>query len=189
MLFSNVNGVALADERFWPIYEAADAYGAVLHIHPTSPVGVEAMTDYWLMPLVGFLFDTTLAAAHLVFSGVAERYPNIRWVLSHLGGAIPYLAERLDRGYKNFAECRRNITRPPGEYLRQWYYDTVNFDPDALRLAIQFAGAEHILAGSDYPHQIGSIPSMLTSIRGLDLNADQTAAILGGNAAKVYRLA
>jgi aminocarboxymuconate-semialdehyde decarboxylase len=188
MLFSNVNGVALADQRFWPLYEAADAYGAVLHIHPTSPVGVEAMTSYWLMPLVGFLFDTTLAAAHLVFSGVAERFPRIRWVLSHLGGAIPYLAERLDRGYENFAECRRHIARPPSEYLRRWYYDTVNFDPHALRLAIEFAGVEHILAGSDYPHQIGSIPSMRKSIESLGMSAGETAAILGGNAAKLYHL-
>ncbi len=95
MLFSNVNGIALSDERFWPLYETADGLGAVLHIHPTSPVGVEAMTEYWLMPLVGFPFDTTLAAAKLVFSGVAERFPRIRWILSHLGGATPYLAERL----------------------------------------------------------------------------------------------
>ncbi|HMF90355.1 MAG TPA: amidohydrolase family protein, partial [Candidatus Angelobacter sp.] len=73
MVFSNINGVALSDQRFWKLYEAADELGAVLHIHPTNPVGVEAMLDYWLMPLVGFLMDTTLAAAGLVFSGVAER--------------------------------------------------------------------------------------------------------------------
>ena len=186
MLFSNVNGVALADERFWPLYEAANDYGAVLHIHPTSPVGVEAMTQYWLMPLVGFLMDTTLAAAHLVFAGVAERFPRIKWVLSHLGGAVPYMAERFDRGFHNFAECRRRIDRAPSEYLRTWYYDTVNFDPRALRLAIDFAGVDHILAGSDYPHQIGSIPSMLSSIRGLDLTDAERAAILGGNAARLY---
>ena len=90
------------------------------------------MIDYWLMPLVGFLMDTTLAAASLVFSGVAERFPNIRWVLGHLGGAIPYLAERLDRGYEAFAECRANIDRPPTTYLKKFYYDTVNFDPRAL---------------------------------------------------------
>jgi aminocarboxymuconate-semialdehyde decarboxylase len=186
MLFSNVNGVALADERFWPLYELANDYGAVLHIHPTSPVGVEAMTQYWLMPLVGFLMDTTLAAAHLVFAGVAERFPRIKWVLSHLGGAVPYMAERFDRGFHNFAECRRNIGRPPSEYLRTWYYDTVNFDPRALRLAIDFAGADHILAGSDYPHQIGSIPSMLSSIRGLDIPDTAKAGILGGNAARLY---
>jgi aminocarboxymuconate-semialdehyde decarboxylase len=186
MLFSNVNGVALADERFWPLYEAADAYGAVLHIHPTSPVGVEAMTEYWLMPLVGFLMDTTLAAAHLVFSGVGERFPNIKWVLSHLGGAVPYMAERFDRGFHAFEDCRRNIDRPPSDYLKTWYYDTVNFDPHALRLAIDFAGADHILAGSDYPHQIGSIPSMLQALRGLDISDADKAAILGGNAARVY---
>jgi aminocarboxymuconate-semialdehyde decarboxylase len=187
MLFSNVNGVALADERFWPLYEAADAYGAVLHIHPTSPVGVEAMTQYWLMPLVGFLMDTTLAAAHLVFSGVGERFPNIKWVLSHLGGAVPYMAERFDRGFHAFKDCRRNIDRPPSDYLRRWYYDTVNFDPNALRLAVAFAGADRILAGSDYPHQIGSIPSMLMSLRHLGLSDADTAAILGGNAAGLYR--
>jgi aminocarboxymuconate-semialdehyde decarboxylase len=183
MLFSNVNGVALSDERFWPLYEAADSLGAVLHIHPTSPVGVEAMEKYWLMPLVGFPTDTTLAAASLVFSGVPERFPGIRWVLGHLGGAIPYLAERLDRGYRAFPECRANISRPPSEYLKGWYYDTVNFDPKALRLAIEFAGAEHILAGSDYPHRIGSIPTMISSLTGLGLDGDETAAVLGGNAA------
>jgi len=186
MLFSNVNGVALADERFWPLYEAANDYGAVLHIHPTSPLGVEAMTKYWLMPLVGFLMDTTLAAAHLVFAGVAERFPHIKWVLSHLGGAVPYMAERFDRGFHNFADCRRNIDRAPSEYLKTWYYDTVNFDPGALRLAIDFAGVDHILAGSDYPHQIGSIPSMLSSIRGLDLSDAEKSALLGGNASRVY---
>src|SRR5881397_342862 len=178
MLFSNVNGIALADQRFWPLYELADAKGAVLHIHPTSPVGVEAMTEYWLMPLVGFLMDNTLAAAHLVFSGVAERFPRIKWVLSHLGGAIPYLAERLDRGYEAFAECRRNIDRPPSEYLRRFYFDTVNFDPAALRLAIEFTGIDHILAGSDYPHQIGSLEKMLASIKALKLPAGDEAKIL-----------
>jgi aminocarboxymuconate-semialdehyde decarboxylase len=181
MLFSNVNGTALADRRFWPLYEAADARGAILHIHPTAPVGVEAMTSYWLMPLVGFLFDTTLAAAHLVFAGVALRFPRIRWVLSHLGGALPYIAERLDRGFHAFRECRAHLDRPPSEVLKGFYFDTVNFDPAALELAIRFAGPGHILAGSDYPHQIGSLPSMLESIGGLPIAAADRAAILGGN--------
>jgi aminocarboxymuconate-semialdehyde decarboxylase len=188
MLFSNVNGIALADSRFWPLYEAADSLEAILHIHPTAPVGVEAMTDFWLMPLVGFLMDTTLAAAKLAFAGVPEKFPRIRWVLSHLGGAIPYLAERLDRGFHAFRECRANIARPPSDYLKQFYYDTVNFDPGALQLAISFAGADHILAGSDYPHQIGSIPSMLNSIRGLPISDADHAKILHDNAAALFRL-
>ncbi|MFI5207046.1 MAG: amidohydrolase family protein [Gemmatimonadales bacterium] len=188
MLFSNVNGVALADARYRPLYEAANALGAVLYIHPTNPVGVEAMTEYWLMPLVGFPFDTTLAAAKLVLSGVAEQFPRIRWVLGHLGGAIPYIAERLDRGYHAFAECRANIKWPPSEYLKRFHYDTVNFDGRALRLAIEFAGADHLLAGSDYPHQIGSMKAMLESIRALRLSAADEAKILGGNARNLLGL-
>lgn len=188
MVFSNINGVALSDQRFWPLYELADQHGAVLHIHPTNPVGVEAMLDYWLMPLVGFLMDTTLAAASLVFSGVTERYPRIHWVLGHLGGAIPYLAERLDRGYEAFAECRQNITRPPSEYLKEFYFDTVNFDPRAIELAVSFAGADHILAGSDYPHQIGSIPKMLSSLRAVSVSKENRQKIMGENAAKLLGL-
>jgi aminocarboxymuconate-semialdehyde decarboxylase len=188
MLFSNVNHVALADERFYPLYELANDLEAVLYIHPTHPLGVEAMTDFWLMPLVGFLFDTTLAASKLVFTGVPERFPKIKWVLTHLGGAIPYLAERLDRGYRAFKECRVNIQRPPSEYLKRFYYDTVNFNPGALKLAIAFAGADHLLAGSDYAHQIGSPRLMLESLRALDISEADRAAILGGNAARLLGL-
>jgi aminocarboxymuconate-semialdehyde decarboxylase len=186
MLFSNVNGIALSEERFWPLYEVANHHGCVLHIHPTNPISVEQMQEYWLMPLVGFLFDTTIAAASLVFSGVPERFPNIKWVLSHLGGAIPYLAERLDRGYEAFPECRANLKRPPSSYLKEFYYDTVNFDRDALELAIRFAGPDHILAGSDYPHAIGSIPRMKDALGSLDVSDDVRAAIFGGNAARVF---
>jgi aminocarboxymuconate-semialdehyde decarboxylase len=188
MLFSNINGVALCDERFWPIYEAANDIGAVLYIHPAHPVNVDMMQEYWLMPLVGFLFDTTLAAASLVFSGVAERFPNINWALCHLGGAIPYLAERLDRGFHAFKDCRAHIDREPSSYLKRFYYDTVNFNPGALKLAIEFAGADHILAGSDYPHMIGSIPSMLEAIKHLPVTDEQRAGIYGLNAAKLLRL-
>ena len=188
MLFSNVNGVALADARYEPLWQRADALGAVLYIHPTNPVGVEAMTDFWLMPLVGFPWDTTLAAAKLVFSGVVERFPKIRWVLGHLGGAIPYIAERLDRGYEAFPECREHIRKAPSAYLKEFYYDTVNFDPAALRLAVEFAGPRRVLAGSDYPHRIGSLRAMLDSLRRLDISDEERAMILGGNATRLLDL-
>ena len=185
MLFSNASGVPLADERFWPIYERANEAGSVIYIHPTYPLGVAAMEDYMLMPLVGFLMDTTLAAAHLVFAGVPERFPNITWVLCHTGGAVPFLAERFDRGYEAFERCRENLTRRPSEYLREFYYDTVNFDLNCLRLAIDFAGIDHIVAGSDYPHMIGSLDKMVNAVRGLGLSSEDEAAVFGGNARRI----
>jgi aminocarboxymuconate-semialdehyde decarboxylase len=186
LVYGNVNGVALHDERYWPLWERASDSRAVIHVHPNYPAGVEAMQEYWLMPLVGFMFDTTLAAAGLVYSGVVERFPGIQWILGHLGGAIPYIAERLDRGFENYPECRVNISRLPSHYLKSFYYDTVNFDPNALRLAVDFAGPRQMLAGSDYPHLISSMEKMKASIAILDLAAADKALIYSGNAQRLY---
>jgi aminocarboxymuconate-semialdehyde decarboxylase len=185
MLFSNASGVPLFDDRFVPVYERLDAAGAVVYIHPTYPVGVEVMEKYMLMPMVGFLMDTTLAVAGLVYSGVVERFGNITWVLGHLGGAVPYLAERFDRGFEAYPACRERCTVPPSEQLRKFYYDTVNFDPACLRLAIEFAGVDRIVAGSDYPHMIGSLEKMKSSIDGLGLSEGDRGKILGGNASRI----
>jgi aminocarboxymuconate-semialdehyde decarboxylase len=188
MVFSNVNGTPLADAVYEPLWRKANELDALIYIHPAHPASVQGMEEYWLMPLVGFLFDTTLASAHLVFAGVPERYPQIKWALTHMGGALPYLAERCDRGYEAFADCRQNISRPPTTYFKQFYYDTVNFNPDAINFAITFAGADHILAGSDYPHQIGSLAKMRDSLSQIDVSESERAQILGGNAARLLRL-
>ena len=188
MVFSNVNGAPLADAAYEPLWKKANELSAVIYIHPAHPASVQGMEDYWLTALVGFLFDTTLAAAHLVFAGVPERYPRIKWALTHMGGALPYLAERCDRGYEAFADCRRNISKKPTEYFKRFYYDTVNFNPDAIEFAIKFAGSDHILAGSDYPHQVGSIPKMLDSLSKVDVTAQEKEMILGGNAATLLGL-
>ena len=188
MLYSNASGIPLFEDRFGPVYERLNEAKAVIYIHPTYPVGVEVMEKYMLMPMVGFLMDTTLAVAGLVYAGVLERYPDITWVLGHLGGAVPYMAERFDRGFEAYPACREKCTVLPSEQLKQLYYDTVNFDPACLELAIEFAGADHIVAGSDYPHQIGSLEKMISSIDGLDIPAEERAQIFGGNAARILGL-
>jgi len=188
MPFGNVNGVPLADERFWPVFEVANEHEAVIYIHPTYPLGVEAMTEYMLMPMVGFLFDTTLAATHLVLAGVPERFPKIKWALGHLGGTIPFLMERLDRCFDAYEISRKRISKPPSEYLKHFFYDTVNFDLNALRLTIDLVGVDQILAGSDYPHLIGSLERMKESIRGLGLTSEDEAKIFGGNAKRILGL-
>ena len=114
---------------------------------------------------------------------------NIKWVVGHLGGAVPYLAERFDRGFEAYPACREHCTIRPSEQLRRLFYDTVNFDPACLDLAIEFAGVDHIVAGSDYPHQVGSIDKMKSSIAGLDISEDDREKILGGNASRILGLA
>ena len=187
MLFSNINGVALSDERFWPVCEAANELDAVMYIHPTLR---------WRRRDAGLLADAArrfplrhdAGRGVLVFSGVPERFPRIKWALCHLGGTIPYLVERLDRGFHNFKDCRAKIDRPPSKYLKEFYYDTVNFNQGALKLAIDFAGADHILAGSDYPHQIGSMPLMLEAVDKLPVTDEEREGILWKNAARLLGL-
>jgi aminocarboxymuconate-semialdehyde decarboxylase len=188
MLLSNASGVPLSDDRFLPVFEALDRADAVVYIHPTYPVGVEVMEKYMLMPMVGFLMDTTLAAASLVYAGVVERFPRITWVLAHLGGAVPYLAERFDRGFEAYPECRERCTVLPSEQLRAFYYDTVNFDPVCQALALTFAGSDHVVAGSDYPHMIGSLSRMVSSIDAMDVSDEDRHRVRGGNAARILGL-
>jgi len=188
MLYSNASGVPLHDRRFEPVFQRLDEAEAVVYIHPTYPVGVEVMEEFMLMPMVGFLMDTTLAAAGLVYSGTMERFTRIKWVLAHLGGAVPYMAERFDRGFEAYPACREHCTVKPSEQLRRVFYDTVNFDPAALRLAVEFAGAHRLVAGSDYPHQIGSLDGMLDSVAGLDVSEADRRGISGENAAALLRL-
>jgi aminocarboxymuconate-semialdehyde decarboxylase len=189
MLFSNASGVPLSDDRFDTLFRALHDAQSVVYIHPTYPVGVEVMEKYMLMPMVGFLMDTTLAAASLVYAGVVERFGRITWVLGHLGGAVPYMAERFDRGFEAYPECRERCTVPPSEQLKAFYYDTVNFDPACLALALRFAGADHLVAGSDYPHMIGSLSKMRAGIDGMQVSDEDRAEIRGGNAARILGLA
>lgn len=188
MLLSNASGVPLSDDRFEPLWRYLGRAGAVVYIHPTYPVGVEAMEEYMLMPMVGFLMDTTLAAASLVYAGVVERHPGITWVLGHLGGAVPYMAERFDRGFEAYPACRERCSVLPSEQMKAFYYDTVNFDVRALELARDFAGADHLVAGSDYPHMIGSLSKMTSSIDELELTDDERAGVRGGNARRILGL-
>jgi len=93
---------------------------------------------------------------------------------------VPYLMERMDNGYRDFAECRVNIDELPSVYLKRLYYDTVSFSPTALTLARDQVGAEHLVMGSDYPHLLGSIDRAVSSIEALDIpNADKERIFSG----------
>jgi aminocarboxymuconate-semialdehyde decarboxylase len=101
---------------------------------------------------------------------------------------MPYVAERADRGFEAYAECREHIARPPTEYFRRTYLDTVNFQPRALRLALDLMGADHIVLGTDFPHEVGNVRRALDTVRGLGLDAAAGDRILGGNAEALLKL-
>jgi aminocarboxymuconate-semialdehyde decarboxylase len=148
---SNINGAALHDPHFWPLYEAMEALGLALFIHPNNVAGAERMGEYHLRNLVGFPLDTTLAAAQLIFSGVLDRFPRLRICLGQAGGFLPYIVGRLDAGFHARPECRQHIDRAPSTYLRRFYFDTIIHSPLAGDFLIRSVGADRVMLGSDFP--------------------------------------
>jgi aminocarboxymuconate-semialdehyde decarboxylase len=185
VLLSNIRGRTLADPVYRPFFEEADRRGACIFVHPMIPAAADAFTEYVLGPIVGFPFDTTLAIAKLCYAGVFKQLPNIRWLVGHAGGAIPYLMERMDSGWRDFAECRVNIDEPPSFYLRKLYYDTVTFSSHNLRMLRDIVGADHMAMGSDYPHLLGSIEKAVASIDEMDFSAEEKSLIFSGTALSI----
>lgn len=185
LLFSNINGRTLDEEAYFPLFEKIAELDIPAFIHPTNPSELGQLADYRLTALMGFQFDTTAAVTRLIFAGVLERLPTLKLVVGHLGGTIPFMAERVERGYEVYPECREHISRPPSEYFRRIYIDTVNFNPAALRLGLDFAGPDRIVFGSDYPHQVGYIDRALNAVRDMPVSEAERARILGGNAASL----
>ena len=185
IVLSNVNGRPLTDARYRPFLEECDRLRVCVFLHPMIGANAEAFGEYVLGPIVGFPFDTTLAVARLCYDGVLRDLPNIRWILCHLGGAVPYLMERLDNGWRDFAECRAKIDELPSVYLRRLSYDTVSFSPNALAMVRDLVGADHMVMGSDYPHLLGSIDRAVSTIAALDFPADEKERIFSGTALSI----
>ena len=135
ILLSNIHGRPLTSPEYRPFFAEANRMKVCILLHPMIPANPETLREYVLGPIVGFMFDTTLAVARLCYEGMFRELPDIRWIIAHLGGAVPYLMERMDNGFRDFAECRANIDQLPSTYLKRLYYDTVNFSAHALTMA------------------------------------------------------
>lgn len=185
---SNVNGVGLDEPRFWPFYEAAEALDLAILIHPADVTGKEQMADYHLRNLIGFPFDTTLAAAKLIFSGVMERFPRLRICLGQAGGFLPYIIGRLDAGYRARPECKRNINRPPSEYLRRFYYDTIIHSPVSSRFLIEVVGSDRVMLGTDFPFDMSAASPVAEIENQPSLSAQQRADVFYGTTTRFLGL-
>ena len=188
LLFSNINGKSPGDREFHEIYAAASSLDLPLFIHPTTPHANDVFEAYRLTPIAGFPFDTTLAALHLVFSGTMAAFPDLKVVLGNLGGTIPYLAGRIDQAYRSYPEAREKLDRPPSSYLRNMYYETAGMpNGGALRLAIDFAGVDRVMFGSDFPQQIADVDLGLRVIEEQGLDEADRQRVVGLNAAGLLK--
>ena len=183
LLLSHIRGKPLTDPRFRPFFEEADRRNLFILIHPMLPVGMaEQLKDYVLGPLVGFPFDSTLAVARMCFDGLFRDFPTIRFLVPHLGGAIPSLLPRLDQGFRDFPACRAKIDQPPSFYLKKLYFDTVSAGPSTVSFVRDLVGAGRIAFGSDYPHLPGSMSGSVATLEGMDIAESDKAKIFSGTA-------
>ena len=121
----------------------------------------------------------------MCYDGLLKDFPDIRWIIAHLGGAVPYLMERMDNGFRDFAECKVKIDQLPSTYLKRLYYDTVTFGPYVLNMARDLVGTDHLVMGSDYPHLLGSIERAVTSIEALSIPQVEKERIFSGTALSI----
>jgi aminocarboxymuconate-semialdehyde decarboxylase len=178
---SNVNGLYFDDPGFNSFWEAAQALNAPIFVHPNQVVGAERMKDYNLTNLIGNPTDTSLAFAKLIFSGVLERFPRLKFLLAHAGGFIPYTWGRLDRGFRIQDSATSKIPKPPSEYIKLLHFDTVTHSSTALEYLVVNFGAEKVLLGSDYPYEMGD-PEPVESLRKAAIPAAQRELISSANA-------
>lgn len=181
---TNVLGVPLGAAGLEPFWAAAIATHAAVILHPWHVAGEDRLGAHGLLQLLGYPFDTTLAAASLVLDGVADRFPELSVILVHGGGFFPYQAGRLGRGH-HLAGGRG---RAPLDALRWFYYDTITHWAPPLRYLAEVAGADRLVLGSDYPFDVGD-PDPVASVRGAGLGAPAERAILGDTARALFGLA
>lgn len=189
MVLGSIDGDDLTNPKFAPVWKEIDRLGLPVLVHPTAPQGVRDMhmDEFNMIPPVGFMFDTTLAFARMIYSGFIDKYPNLKLIAAHGGATLPYLAGRLDRCHEMIPACAEVIKDKPSSYLQRIWYDTVVYDQLTLDLCIAVAGtADRVLYGSDYPHNIGDMAGCLARVRALA--PDQATRIAGRNAERLFRL-
>jgi aminocarboxymuconate-semialdehyde decarboxylase len=155
---THVNGFNLNEEVLYPVYEAAEALGAALFVHPWDILANERMRKYWLSWLVGMPAETSLAICSMIFGGVFERFPRLRVAFAHGGGAFPGTFGRIRHGFEVRPDlCAVDNPMGPSEYLGHFYVDSCVNDPRLLHYLIDLLGANSIALGSDYPFPLGEL--------------------------------
>ena len=207
-IYTHMNGEAIDDEKYWPIYEICEKLELPILIHPvggqmTPEFPAEERSKYELWWLIGWPIQTTIAISRLVFSGVFEDFPALKILTHHVGGMIPMLEGRIENGLKMYGgrtapDLKEKLTKTklkgdPLDSFKKFYADSASFgSASAIRAGIDFFGSDHILFATDMPFDPekgpGYIERTLSAIDSLQLPEDQKCAILHGNAERIFHI-
>ncbi|MPZ54501.1 MAG: amidohydrolase family protein [Acidimicrobiia bacterium] len=182
---ADVNGLDLDDEMFEPLWETLAGLGLAIVLHPAGFTHGQRMSDYYLVNVIGMPLSSTLTVTRMILGGVFERHPDLKMLVVHGGGYLPFYAARTDHAFKHRPELRDHIDRPPSEYLNRLYYDITVFDPALLWQLIDTYGADHVLLGTDYPFDMG-LPDPLGFVEDASLSDTDRDLVVGGSAARLF---
>jgi predicted TIM-barrel fold metal-dependent hydrolase len=186
LLYSNLDGHFPDEEPYRPLYAEAERRGVPLLLHPACPMTYQATKGYEMTTMLGLMFDTTIALCRLILSGLMEKHPNLKLVCPHVGGALPYLIGRVDHQTMVLKRGADNIRRPPSEYLKRVWLDTVTPIGLGIKYACDFATTDKILYSSDHPWVDPQI--IIDQIEGQKLPAADLSKIYSGNARALFRI-
>lgn len=160
---SNINGKNLSDPYFFPFYEAAEKMSCALFIHPWEMMGSDQLNKYWLPWLVGMPAETARAICSLIFGGVMEKFPKLRFAFAHGGGSFPYTIGRIKHGFDVRPDLvATDNTTSPEKYIGKFWVDSLVHDTKAFQFLVDVMGTDKICLGSDYPFPLGeSVPGQL----------------------------
>jgi aminocarboxymuconate-semialdehyde decarboxylase len=180
---TNVNGQDLTRAGLEKFFARVEELGVVIFMHPIGTSFKERMTDHYFRNTIGHPLESALAVGHLVFDGYLETYPGLKICIAHGGGYVPTYVGRFDHPYHLRDDCRVHLSKPPSEYVKKLYFDTVVFTEHQLRYLIETWGADKIVMGTDYPYDMAETDPVghVNSVK--DLSEDDKARVMGSNAA------
>jgi len=186
----SVNGMDLTDRKLnlEKFFSRAQELDILIFMHPIGFTQGERLLDHYFNNVIGNPLETTVAASHLIFDGVMERYPKLKVVLPHGGGYLAHYWARMDHAWKARPDCRTVIRKKPSSYLEKFYFDTLTFDRGMLGNLVERFGAEHVLLGTDYPYDMG-MEHPVDFIESVPrLTSADKERIMGLNAARLLKL-
>lgn len=185
---THVNGRDLDDPGVAPVLEMAARLDVPLFLHPQNAGDIGRIRDYHLWNVIGFPLETVTAASRLIASGAFERYPNLKIVLAHGGGFLPYQIGRLDHGYRVHPAAFKGLPKPPSAYLPNIYCDSLTHNDQSLRFLVDRVGTDHVVLGTDYPFSMRN-DAPVDAVEELGLPANERKAILGGTLERLLKVA